>query len=139
MIWFLFMVLFAVVALPVVVTSLRRMRLHSMPGINRWIVAALLPGALFFLFVNSSPREANVLFEMLLYAAGLLLVYLWIREIVHLMGLSDDAFPGRHDKLMWFVLLVGLPPIGVPAFAIFRRAYWASAKPVVDSAARDLI
>ena len=74
---------------------------------------------------------------MVLVAVGL--SALWVREIVHLMGLSDDAFPGRHDKLMWFALLAFVPPIGIPAFAMFRRAYWPAQKPVVDAAASELI
>ena len=32
----------------------------------------------------------------------------WCNEFVFLMGLRDDDFPGRNDKLIWAVVLAGL-------------------------------
>ncbi len=48
-------------------------------------------------------------------------VALWVREFVALMSRPDAAFPGRYDKLVWSVLLLVLPPVGLAAFWWYRR------------------
>src|SRR4051812_44916696 len=53
-----------------------------------------------------------------------LLVRAWLREFAFLMGVDDAAFPGRNDKLIWAMLLIVLPPVGVYLFRAHRRAYW---------------
>lgn len=64
-------------------------------------------------------------------AAIVLLARAWIREFSFLMGVDDSAFPGHHDKLIWALLLIVLPPVGVYLFRAHRRAYWpeSDAKP----------
>jgi hypothetical protein len=56
--------------------------------------------------------------------AVLFLVRAWLREFAFLMSVDDSAFPGRNDKLIWAVLLIVLPPVGVYLFRAHRRAYW---------------
>lgn len=72
-------------------------------------------------------------------SAILMGLWTWIREIVNLMGLNDEAFPGKHDKVLWLALMILLPPIGVPAFCVFRRAYWPVEKPSMDAVSREMI
>jgi hypothetical protein len=48
----------------------------------------------------------------------------WRNEFVFLMGLRDDDFPGRNDKLVWVVLLLILAPISVWFFRSYRLAHW---------------
>lgn len=48
----------------------------------------------------------------------------WLREFSFLMGVDDSAFPGRSDKLIWAILMIVLPPVGVYLFRAHRRAYW---------------
>jgi hypothetical protein len=59
-----------------------------------------------------------------LVAAALLFARAWLREFAFLMHVGDDAFPGRNDKLIWAVLLIVLPPVGLYLFRAHRRAYW---------------
>jgi hypothetical protein len=66
---------------------------------------------------------AFVLAAIVLFAAN------WLREFRCLMSMADDCFPGRNDKLVWAILMIFLPPVGVIAFWSFRRAYWATEKP----------
>ncbi len=62
----------------------------------------------------------------------------WIAEFAFLMRQPDDAFNGRNDKLIWAILLIVLPPVGVVAFWSFRRAHWSSdRKPEPVGSARD--
>lgn len=64
-----------------------------------------------------------------------LLVVLWVREFVTLMSCADADFPGRHDKLVWSVLMLVLAPIGPVAFWWYRRCHglpphpWAAKPP----------
>lgn len=130
----------AIVMIPFVWVARRRMRQRGVLTPSPWIyLVAVCPGLLFVAFLNSTPRDSMFIASILLILAVVAFAALWVRELVHLMGLGDDVFPGRYDKVLWFAVLVCLPPIGVPAFAIFRREYWAAHKPVVDAAVRDMI
>ena len=40
------------------------------------------------------------------------------------MGLRDDDFPGRNDKLIWVFLLLLLAPVGAWLFRSYRLAHW---------------
>jgi hypothetical protein len=60
-------------------------------------------------------------------AIGLVIAYfvrVWLREFAFLMGVDDSAFPGHNDKLIWAILLIVLPPLGLILFRAHRRAYW---------------
>jgi hypothetical protein len=48
----------------------------------------------------------------------------WSLEFVFLMGLRDDDFPGRHDKLIWAFLLFTFAPIAIWFFRSYRLAHW---------------
>ncbi|MFO0960743.1 MAG: hypothetical protein U0800_25455 [Isosphaeraceae bacterium] len=52
----------------------------------------------------------------------------WLREFRYLINLTDDVFPGRNDKLIWGILLIVLPPVGVWLFRSYRMAHWPEAK-----------
>ncbi len=56
----------------------------------------------------------------------------WRKEFVFLMGLKDEDLPGRHDKLIWAVVLLGLAPIGVWFFRSYRLAHWPEPKSVIQ-------
>lgn len=132
-----FLLLIAVVAFPAAILMHRGSRDpgRTGPGLSpRVAVAGLVPLLALFFLLQSAPEGVGLLG----LAVIVMLVVLWVRELVTLMGLGDEAFPGRFDKVLWFALLVLLPPIGVPAFAIFRRAYWPVEKPVKDISAHDL-
>ena len=69
------------------------------------------------------------LLVLALIVAFVMLVRAWVREFVYLMKLRDDAFPGHNDKLIWAILLIVLPPVGVWMFHTYREAHWPEAKP----------
>jgi hypothetical protein len=48
----------------------------------------------------------------------------WCHEFVFLMGLRDEDFPGRNDKLTWAVALLALAPISIWFFRSYRLAHW---------------
>jgi len=102
------------------------------PGIY---LAGLVPAFVFLALLWGGPDLAPVLLFVTLLAAA---VVWWFREFINLMGLADEAFPGRNDKALWFALLVLLPPVGVVAFSVFRRIYGAAEKPVQAAAMREL-
>jgi hypothetical protein len=66
----------------------------------------------------------EVLAVVAVVAVVVLFARAWLREFSFLMGVDDSAFPGRNDKLIWAVLLIVLPPVGVYLFRAHRRAYW---------------
>jgi hypothetical protein len=73
--------------------------------------------------------RASLLFVLL--AATLLFWFAsaWLREFRFLMHLSDDVFPGQNDKLIWAILLIVLPPVGLWLFQSYREAHWPETKP----------
>jgi hypothetical protein len=40
------------------------------------------------------------------------------------MGLRDDDFPGRNDKLIWVLVLLVFAPLGPWLFRSYRVAHW---------------
>lgn len=70
--------------------------------------------------------------------AFLLFGMAWLREFHILIQLSDDIFPGRNDKLIWGLLLIVLPPVGVWLFRNYRMAHWPDVKPSRPSGWDDL-
>jgi hypothetical protein len=70
--------------------------------------------------------EAGGLLMGLLVAAALVAyVALWVHEFHFLMSLTDQDFPGRYDKPIWAAALVLLGPLGLWAFHRYRVATWA--------------
>jgi hypothetical protein len=52
----------------------------------------------------------------------------WAYEFRFLMSLGDDAFPGAFDKVVWAVLLILAPPVGLHMFRSYRLAHWPRTK-----------
>ncbi|WP_435008922.1 hypothetical protein P12x_000174 [Tundrisphaera lichenicola] len=70
-----------------------------------------------------------VVLLLVIVAALVLFGRAWVREFAYLMRLRDDAFPGQHDKLIWAILLIVLPPVGAWLFGSYREVHWPEAKP----------
>lgn len=89
-----------------------------------WELAAyLLVGVLLLTLVL--PAALTLAIAALVVA----LVAAWVHEFVFLMRLAPEAFPSRHDRLVWIVLMLLVPPVGLLAFWSFRRAAWPESKP----------
>jgi hypothetical protein len=117
----------------------------GLPWLDSWLRrvrtwhAVMALGLTFLLYAALLERREPEPF--LLFAALLVLglfVRAWRQEFVTLMGLGDEAFPGRFDKPVWVFLMVVLPPLGVTAFRAFRKSYWIEPAPasVADPAAK---
>ena len=52
----------------------------------------------------------------------------WRDEFIFLMGLRDDDFAGRNDKLIWVLVLLVFAPVGVWLFRSYRLAHWPQPK-----------
>jgi hypothetical protein len=87
------------------------------------VLALLTAGSALLVVALALPLVLSLAAGFVMFARA------WVREFGFLMRLSDDAFPGRHDKLGWTVLLIALPPVGVDLFSRFRLAHWPEAKP----------
>jgi len=85
------------------------------------IVAVILCGLLFSMSSVTSPIVPFTL--AILIVLGLYL-RTWRDEFVFLMGLRDDDFPGRNDKLIWVLVLLVFAPIGAWLFRSYRLAHW---------------
>jgi hypothetical protein len=73
---------------------------------------------------------------VVIVVSGLILAWFlrnWRQEFVFLMGLRDTDFPGRHDKLIWAVLLLACAPLSVWFFRSYRLAHWPESEPVPES------
>jgi hypothetical protein len=106
------------------------------------VVAVVVTGLVFA--AASGPRNEALVF---LAAAVLLGLFAraWRDEFVRVMLMSEDDFLHRYDRVVWIVLLVALPPVGVSFFRAYRRSVLAEvareavAKPAAAGAAHDLL
>jgi hypothetical protein len=96
-------------------------------GAGDWIVFGLVGAAAVLLL--------PAVLGLLLAVAVLAVVLLWIREFVRLMSMSPAVFPGRHDRWVWIVLMLAVPPVGLVAFWMFRRGREEEGAPRVDKPA----
>jgi len=55
-------------------------------------------------------------------------IYWWVTSFVALMCLSDSDFPGRYDKILWFVVFFTLWVFAPLLFSMWRRAYLEAKK-----------
>jgi hypothetical protein len=99
---------------------------------NLWhIMVTMIVAALVFHLLLGEPDGAKLLSAVLLALLVLAwFVRAWCREFVFVMGLRDDDFPGRNDKLLWAVVLLVMAPIGVWLFRSYRLVHWPEPKPV---------
>ena len=59
----------------------------------------------------------------LLFITVIVLVLFWVGQLFDLMGQSDDLFPGRYDKVCWFVLLMTMNVFGAAIWFIFKSIH----------------
>ena len=57
---------------------------------------------------------------LLLGIVCLLLVGFWIVQLLSLMNMEDAQFPGRRDKVLWFVLLMLGSVLGAVVFWLWK-------------------
>jgi hypothetical protein len=104
---------------------LRRIRENLWPlRLTRWqmMTAVAVAGFLILAFAQGYAVALAVLF--ISFVALAWFVRAWCHEFVFLMGLRDQDFPGRHDKLVWAFLLFTFAPLTVWLFRAYRRAHW---------------
>ena len=55
-----------------------------------------------------------------MFFVGIVLLAFWLVELISLMNMTDDQFPGRFDKPTWAVILVFTLVLGAFAFWIWK-------------------
>jgi len=105
----------------------RRVRLGQFT-IRQMMAAVVVAGLLFHTMTYRGPGTP---LSLMLLELGLLIWFIrvWQGEFVFLMGLGDADFPGRHDKVIWAILLLALAPIGVWFFRAYRLVHWPAPAP----------
>jgi len=83
-------------------------------------VAVILCGILFSMMSVSSPILPFML--AILIVPGLYL-RTWRDEFIFLMGLRDNDFPGRNDKLIWVLVLLVFASVSAWLFRSYRLAH----------------
>lgn len=51
---------------------------------------------------------------------GMVLFVGWLWQLIVLMNMKDDEFPGKHDKTLWFVAVFVGSVVGALAFVVWR-------------------
>jgi hypothetical protein len=94
-----------------------KIRLGQIAG----IVAVL---AWVFALIAAGPWNEGPI--LTLGAVTLILIFFatWKREFRLLMLRGDDEFPGRWDRLAWFLVIVLAPAVGPWLFRSYRKARW---------------
>jgi hypothetical protein len=90
-----------------------------------WQMMCLVAVAAFLILVFERGSEVMLAFFAVSCLVLAWFVRAWSREFVFLMGLRDDDFPGRHDKLIWAFLLFAFAPLAVWFFRSYRLAHWS--------------
>ncbi len=96
------------------------------------LVAVILCGLLFSMTTVNYP---GVPFTLALLIVLCLYLRTWRDEFIYLMGLRDEDFPGRNDKLVWILVLLLIAPLGAWLFRSFRLAHWPEPERRADPAA----
>ena len=107
------------------------MRTGSLPRTRSAIWARSDPWALAGWAIGGLLVVAVLLPVLATLAIAALIVALvlgWLHEFLFLMGLGDESFPARFDKLIWVALFLFLPPVGAIAFWMYRHACWPGSK-----------
>jgi hypothetical protein len=94
-----------------------------------WFLKVFLATFVVLGLLAATPALLALALVLAVAAGFFLFAKAWAREFWFLMRLGDESFPGQHDKLIWAVLLIVLPPVGVYHFNRFRLAHWPEAKP----------
>jgi len=89
---------------------------------GEWIALVLVIAATVYLL----PLMFSLLYTLVILAVILALALFWVGEFSRLMQTTETDFPGRHDRLIWIIVMVVLLPIGALAFWTFRRSHWAN-------------
>lgn len=89
------------------------------------------------LVVDTRRSELNLVLGILAVFAVVMAIE-WNREFGFLMRLPDDAFPGHNDKLIWAILLIVLPPVGLWLFRSHRLSHWPESKAAKPSGFEEL-
>ena len=61
---------------------------------------------------------------ILLFA--LVLLVFWIIQFAQLMAMRDDEFPGRYDKILWFIAFLTLNVVAASIFLSWKQIQIAS-------------
>jgi hypothetical protein len=125
-----------VIVLPTVCFGLLSL-FEGFPRIRIGQIAGLVAFAawVFALFTISRGDTEMFLFISLLLVM-LLFFGLWRREFRLLMLRGDDEFPGRLDKIGWFLMLTLAAPAGVWIFRTYRKARWPEPGSAAKATAR---
>lgn len=59
----------------------------------------------------------------LMFLAVAAVIVIWGYQFIQLMLLSDSDFPGRHDKVLWFVAFILVYPLAPFVFIQWKQAY----------------
>ncbi len=51
----------------------------------------------------------------------IIIIIIWIRQFVFLMSLEDSMFPGKYDKILWYVVFIVSPIITPFAFMLWKK------------------
>jgi hypothetical protein len=101
---------------------------HRFTQYKLWqlMVAVVLLGLLFSMITVRAPILP---FSLAVLIVLVLFVKAWRDEFVFLMGLRDEDFPGRNDKLVWVLVLLLFAPVGTWFFRAYRLAHWPEPEP----------
>jgi hypothetical protein len=96
-----------------------------------WQLMCVVAVAAFLILVFERGSEVVLAFFAVSCLILAWFIRAWSHEFVFLMGLRDDDFPGRHDKLIWAFLLFAFAPLTLWFFRSYRLAHWP--EPVAES------
>jgi hypothetical protein len=99
--------------------------------LNLWQMMCVVAVAAFLILAFEKQLEVALAFFTVSILVLAWFVRAWSHEFVFLMGLRDDDFPGRHDKLIWAFLLFAFSPIATWLFRCYRLAHWP--EPIAES------
>jgi len=121
----------------------------SRPGFAGWLAqsktwhALIAVGLSALVFLSTFDHHGEGMILALFVTALVFLAVMiraWQHQVLFLMSLRDDDFPGQRDKLIWAAFLFVMPPVGLWLFRSYREGRWPEPEPTGKvSPARDWI
>jgi hypothetical protein len=98
---------------------------EGFPRIRLGQICGIVAVFAWFFGLISIEWQARAAYLTLSVVIALLVFFgLWRREFRLLMLRRDDEFPGRLDKIGWFLMLTVAAPAGVWLYRSYRKARW---------------
>ena len=60
--------------------------------------------------------------DIFLLLISIIIIFFWYKEFVFMMALEDSDYPGKKDKILWFIVFFVFPFLAPFLFRTWKKA-----------------